>query len=416
MQLWKILRSVLIFTIGAICGCLVSIDTMDYARISQKVNGLFRSDKYLTSVQDVKNVGLRWLSVRPNHVSNSCTTSMLKRIYGFVRGNSEACRNELIYSWPEGILAKGLAIADECSSDVNTFRVLEQYGERYISEKVTDSGHLRFQNIDDAANGDVFIYLYNKTRLPKYKAALDDFADYILRSSEEYKKTIAYRPLLEPNMRLVDTVAFICPFLIKYGVLFNNRNAIDLAVAQLSEFIYYGVDAKSGLPFHSYDLESHGSPVGLIGWGRGCGWLAIAVADVLNSLPEEYSERAKIKEFARAYANTLIKYQRKDGGWGSLLGGSNSRFDSSGTASITYFLIRASPYFVQDTSFHQKLERSIALGRSKLISSVNINGEIDSAQGNCIGLDNMSQRYGPELYSQGMAIAVLCNNLWTKDK
>ena len=52
--------------------------------------------------------------------------------------------------------------------------------------------------------------------------------------------TIEYRKFMK-GYRYVDTIGFICPFLVTYGIRYNKSECIDLAVKQIKEYETYGM-------------------------------------------------------------------------------------------------------------------------------------------------------------------------------
>ena len=61
--------------------------------------------------------------------------------------------------------------------------------------------------------------------------------------------------------------ALPAPFLCRYGsnLWRQKRQVAYLAAVQIQNFIQYGMDGKTGLPYHGYECES-GIKYGIIGW------------------------------------------------------------------------------------------------------------------------------------------------------
>ena len=57
-----------------------------------------------------------------------------------------------------------------------------------------------------------------------------------------------------------------------YGEIFDKQEYRELAVLQIVNFLSYGMDGKTGLPYHGYDMTDS-CKYGIIGWGRAVGWL-----------------------------------------------------------------------------------------------------------------------------------------------
>ncbi len=67
----------------------------------------------------------------------------------------------------------------------------------------------------------------------------------------------------------------------------------------------------AGLFYHAPDVKYV--------WGRGAGWMAAGMALVLDRLPADSADRARIERGYRAMMAALLKYQRKDGLWSQLV-------------------------------------------------------------------------------------------------
>ena len=49
---------------------------------------------------------------------------------------------------------------------------------------------------------------------------------------------------------------------------------MELAVSQIANFLAYGIDTTTELPYHGYEVET-GMKYGIIGWGRAVGFCAV---------------------------------------------------------------------------------------------------------------------------------------------
>src|SRR4029079_17485186 len=117
------------------------------------------------------------------------------------------------------------------------------------------------------------------------------------------------------------------PFLARFAVVFNEPAALDDAVKQVLLAEAHLRDAKTGLLYHGWDeskKERWASPsTGLSSqfWGRGDGWYAMAVADVLAEMPRNHPRRAAVVAVLRRLARSVAQVQDKASGlWWQVLG------------------------------------------------------------------------------------------------
>src|SRR5258708_32509149 len=82
----------------------------------------------------------------------------------------------------------------------------------------------------------------------------------------------------------------------------------------------------NGLFFHAADSPFY--------WGRGNGWVAAGMAELLRSLPK-HPKRARILAGYRKMMASLLKYQAADGFWRTLYAHPSIRHEPSGSTITT---------------------------------------------------------------------------------
>lgn len=87
----------------------------------------------------------------------------------------------------------------------------------------------------------------------------------------------------------------------------------------------------NGLFYHAPDVPFY--------WGRGDGWVAAGMAEMLSTLPADNPLRPRILDGYRKMMAALVKFQREDGSWGQLIDRDQSWPESSGSAMFTFALI-----------------------------------------------------------------------------
>jgi rhamnogalacturonyl hydrolase YesR len=87
----------------------------------------------------------------------------------------------------------------------------------------------------------------------------------------------------------------------------------------------------NGLFYHAADVPFF--------WGRGDGWVAAGMAEMLRSLPENHPQRARILKGYRLMMSALLKYQGKDGMWRQLIDHDEAWPESSSSAMFTFAMI-----------------------------------------------------------------------------
>ena len=234
----------------------------------------------------------------------------------------------------------------------------------------------------------------------KYKPSLD-YTYELIKELVGEDNTVKYRESM-PNYRYVDTVGFISPFLVKYGLKYNDEKAIELGIKQITEYYKYGFDSDNNIPFHAYDVNNK-YKLGLCGWGRGLGWFAIGLIDAWRELPNNNKYKNILEEIVIKYANTILKLQLDNGGFGWTVTRKETRIDSSTTATLGYFLVCASEI--------EEITESCLEGYNKaikyLMSVTKKNGEIDFSQGDTKDIGVYSILFDILPFAQGFALRAI---------
>jgi rhamnogalacturonyl hydrolase YesR len=87
----------------------------------------------------------------------------------------------------------------------------------------------------------------------------------------------------------------------------------------------------NGLFYHAPDVPFF--------WGRGDGWVAAGMAEILRDLPDDHPQRARILQGYRTMMESLLRYQGKDGMWRQLIDHQEAWPESSSSAMFAFAMI-----------------------------------------------------------------------------
>ena len=278
-----------------------------------------------------------------------------------------------------------------------------------------------------------------------------------------------YNPRRPENYVLVDGIGMVCPFLTLYGIRYQNDTAVIMAITQLDEFMKYGIDKASGLPYHGFELVEHDSAdsemqkhektdlcvtkqnqagmfaseqnltssekLGLVGWGRAVGWLMMGLAGTLAHMKdtkwEQTEDYSRIRQYLCDLISVISEYQGEDGlfPWHfvtsvsreqaasgnsvatDMAQNTNSEVncpvhsDTSATAMICYALAMA----VQSGVFEDasKVSNILKTAKASLEKMVTAEGEVPGAQAESLGLGLHPDKFGSYPWSVGTTLAFL---------
>lgn len=351
--------------------------------------GQFQSqDDWKNKVFDLSK---KWLFKTP---TITITDNSRLIIIDILKGNY---KKNAIQHWQEAALLLGL-IEEYKSSKSETTKVIIN---TYFDSKIDANGNWKQlpTEIDSVILGYALISI-PWLDLSKNKPAFDSLYQLILSLKGE-DGTIAYKKHSK-HFRYVDTIGFICPFLVEYGVKLNSEEAIDLAVLQITEFNKYALLNETFIPCHTYNLETQ-LPVGLFGWGRGLGWYAIGLIDAWKALPDNYLSKNELEDNVIQFAKMAMQFQQKNGGWHWLITNKSSQFDSSTAATLAWFLTNASS--IETIADGCTFAKENALQYLQKVTRRN--GAIDFSQGDTKGIGIHSQRFDILPFTQGFVLRTI---------
>lgn len=298
------------------------------------------------------------------------------------------------FFWPTASLALALEVGHSKTHKDDLLNTLNAYYKYWVKK----GSRLYF--IDQIMNGYTLLYLFEINEEFWIAEALQKMSKYI----ETYPRTstggLPYR-ISNSEVTLVDYLGMICPFLSRYGRTFSSEKAFCLSTALLEDFLLNGMDDKTGLPYHGFRSGTN-EKLGIIGWGRGVGWLLIGMVDTLTFLDRSSENFRSLLDRFRLLLNSTIKYQDENGYFKWVLNANCSHKDASATAMIGYSIKRAVDLNLLSTEYAHYAENSLhALLRSTK------NGLVFDSSAECQGPGMYPQRYEWNLWGQGFGTAFI---------
>jgi rhamnogalacturonyl hydrolase YesR len=110
----------------------------------------------------------------------------------------------------------------------------------------------------------------------------------------------------------------------------GDRKYLDRAALEMTAYLAK-LQQPNGLFYHAPDVPFY--------WGRGNGWVAVGMAEMLRSLPKENPKRAAILVAYLKMMDTLLKYQGADGMWKQLIDHPEAWPETSSTGMFTFAMI-----------------------------------------------------------------------------
>ncbi|UAY54164.1 glycoside hydrolase family 88/105 protein [Arachidicoccus terrestris] len=220
-------------------------------------------------------------------------------------------------------------------------------------------------HVDYAVFGSVPLELYIQTKDPRYLKLGKTFADRQWGPPEGKRVTAAshrfYDKGLSWQTRLwIDDMFMITAVQSQAYRATGNRMYIDKAA---KEMVFYldSLQQPNGLFYHAPDVPYF--------WGRGDGWMAAGMSELLRSLPKDNPNRPRILAGYRKMMATLLKYQAKDGMWRQLIDDPTSWKETSCTGMFTFAFITGVKEGWLDEKIYGPAARKAWLSLIKYINS-----------------------------------------------
>lgn len=169
-------------------------------------------------------------------------------------------------------------------------------------------------NLDQINAGKLLFLLYERTGDARYRQA----ADTLRKQLREHPRTSEggfWHKQIYPYQLWLDGVYMAGPFLIEYGMTFDEPKALDEVTREILLVARYTRDPATGLFYHGWDEKRQqvwaDSVTGLSAnfWGRAMGWYAMALVDVLGVLPDDHPDRGAVIRVLQNLAEAVSKVQ-----------------------------------------------------------------------------------------------------------
>lgn len=227
-----------------------------------------------------------------------------------------------------------------------------EYVKTYADSLIDDGGNLLFRRdeLDAIQAGLILFPLYEKTGEKRYVLAagkLRGLYRTLNRTSEGgfwHKDHYAYQMWL-------DGLYMGGPFALKYAQLKGEEELVDMVIHQEHLMRKHTKDEKTGLYYHAWDerkvmpwadQDTGCSPEF---WARSFGWYVLALADMIEDLPDQHEGRQVWKDTLADMLESVAKYQDDETGlWYQIIDkGSHidNWLESSGSCLFMYAMAKA---------------------------------------------------------------------------
>lgn len=133
---------------------------------------------------------------------------------------------------------------------------------------------------------------------------------------------------------------YMClPFLVRLGIIMKDESYFDEILTQVRGFYKRLYMEEENLFSHIFFVEEN--KANRVPWGRGNGWVLLALSEVLTLLPQDYHGREEILSVYQKFAAGVLQYRdKKHGMWHQVVNNPESYLETSGSAMFIIALAR----------------------------------------------------------------------------
>ena len=238
--------------------------------------------------------------------------------------------------YPEVCTWYGALTFAQSSGDKQLTEQLIQRFEPLLSPPGSNLIH-RERYVDFSMFGSLPLEIYIETKQPKYLELGKPFADTQWESLppgtsvHEGLSPSALPPGLTPETRFwIDDMYMITILQVQAYRATGDPKYLDRAALEMVAYLNK-LQQPNGLFYHAPDVPFF--------WGRGDGWVAAGMAELLRSLPQNHPQRARILSGYRKMMKALLQYQGADGMWRQLIDHPEAWPETSSTGMFAFAMI-----------------------------------------------------------------------------
>jgi unsaturated rhamnogalacturonyl hydrolase len=264
--------------------------------------------------------------------------------------------NETTAIYPAICTWYGTLTFAQLAGDANlSHHLIQRFDEEFTPDLAQFA--LEKQHVDFSVSGAVPLQIYIASKQPQYLTSGIKFADH------QWESPTA-DGLSRETRYWIDDMFMITILQVQAYRATGDPKYIDRAANEMTAYLNK-LQQPNGLFYHAPDAPFF--------WGRGNGWVAAGMAELLRSLPTSHPQRARIMSAYLTMMKTLLALQAADGMWRQLLDHPEAWPESSSTGMFTFAMITGVKSGWLDSKTYGPAARR---GWLALVANLDANGDI----------------------------------------
>lgn len=245
-------------------------------------------------------------------------------------------RMDFRWDWPGGVAFYGVAKAYETTKNEEYMLYLKGWVDENIAMGIPPL------NINACAIGYALIAVYEYTKEETYLNLVKHCAEYLTNEAVRFGDGVFQHTVGQnynfPEQAWADTLFMAGLFLVKAGKLLENEAYVQDGLKQFYWHIRFLQDRESQLFYHAWD-NICGTNLSGVHWARANGWAAITMSEVTMLVDAFEPQFINISDALRDQLAALVRIQREDGMWSTVLDDESTYTETSAACAIAVGLI-----------------------------------------------------------------------------
>lgn len=310
--------------------------------------------------------------------SGSSPEEVGKRLaYRFLEGKHMLHAGKWI-SYPETFNWNGALKFAEITKDQTLVKRLQ---DRFEPLFTTEKALLPIMNhVDLNMFGSLPLQLYQVTKEKRYLELGMPYADtqWVLpEKATEKEKEWADKGYSWQTRLWIDDMYMITIVQTQAYKVSKDRKYIDRAAKEMVLYLDE-LQRPNGLFYHAPDVPFY--------WGRGNGWMAAGMSELLRYLPKDNKDRPRILQGYQTMMKSLKNYQTPAGMWNQLIDDPECWAETSGSAMFAYAMITGVKHGWLDAKEYAPVARKAWLA---MIPYINEKGAVTEV---CVGTNKKNDK------------------------
>ncbi len=252
----------------------------------------------------------------PQEIGKRVAENFVVRQLEFAQGKRQYVIYPEVCAWYGSLTVARLTKDDDLKARlIRKFDpLLTPEGSKHISQE---------PHVDYHIFGVVPLEIFMQARDQKYLTLGQSFAD------KQWEKTTPDGITAEARY-WIDDMYMITAVEVQAYRATQDAKYIDRAAMTMAAYLDK-LQQPNGLFYHAPDSPFY--------WGRGNGWVAAGMAELLRSLPKNHPKRSRIVAGYKQMMASLLKYQGTDGLWRQLIDHPESWVETSSTGMFAFAMI-----------------------------------------------------------------------------